>query len=245
MAAEIDRDSAIPLYQQLGDIFTTKIDNGEWAASQRIPSENELNRAYGVSRMTIRGVLNKLVDEGRIVRVPGKGTFVTPQKIRTVSPAYRGIREQLEAMGYHIGTRIVSTNRLPAPPQVRERLNLHAGDEVHAIVRLRMVDGRPFSVHRSFVPAALAPDLDRLDVVGEQLCVVLEQHFGLDMHAVSEELEAVAVNRTDASLLELRSGEPVLQLTDVISSAAGVPFEYSTIIFRGDRMRLQFDYKQP
>lgn len=245
MADVIDRNSAIPIYQQLEGILQARIASGEWAQGGRIPSENELNREYGLSRMTVRGVLNKLAADGLVVRVPGRGTFVAAEKISAVSPAYRGIREQLEVLGYSISTRLVSLERVAAPGRVQKRLGLRVGDAVFSIVRLRSVDGEPLSVHRSFVPAALAPTLDRLDVVGEQLCVVLEDSFALDMHDVSEGLEAVAVAEADAALLGLHRGDPALQLTDVISSRSGTAFEYSTIVFRGDRMRLQFDYTRP
>ena len=67
MIDAVERDSVVPIYQQLEDIFTAKIASGEWLPSQRIPSENELNRHYGLSRMTVRGVLNKLAaDLGKL-----------------------------------------------------------------------------------------------------------------------------------------------------------------------------------
>lgn len=244
MTDVLERDSAIPLYQQLDEILRARISSGEWAPSQRIPSENELNRIYGLSRMTVRGVLNKLTADGLLLRVPGKGTYVAHDKISAVSPAYRGIREQLEVLGYDITTRLISLEQGPAPQPVRERLHLDPDERVFALVRLRSVDGEPLSVHRSFVPARLAPTLDELDVVGEQLCVVLEDTFALAMNDVAETLEAVAVSKTDSDLLHLGHGAPVLQLTDVITDPGGVAFEYSTIVFRGDRMRLQFDYSR-
>lgn len=115
MTDVIERDSATPIYQQLEDIFHAKIASGEWAPEHRIPSENELNREYSLSRMTIRGVLNKLAGDGLLIRVAGKGTFVAPQKINAVSPVYKGIREQLEVLGYDIATTLISTERVPAP----------------------------------------------------------------------------------------------------------------------------------
>jgi GntR family transcriptional regulator len=238
----IDRDSAVPIHQQLEDILRARIAGGEWSASQRMPSDNDLNRTYGLSRMTVRGVLTKLTSEGLIVRVPGKGTFIAPRKISAVSPAYQGIREQLEVLGYDISTKLVSIERTTPPSPVRDRLGLAATEEVYAIVRLRSVDGKPLSLHRSYVPARLAPALDTFDVVDEQLCVVLEKRFGLPMHRVVEDLEAVAVRGSDATVLDLRKGDPVLQLTDVIFDHDRTAFEYSTIVFRGDTMRLQFDY---
>lgn len=239
----IERNSSVPLYQQLEDILYTKISAGEWAPGERIPSENELNRIYGLSRMTVRGVLTKLTSEGVLVRVAGKGTYVAPSKISAVSPAYKGIREQLEALGFNTTTQLISLDRASAPNRVRERLRLGSDDEVYAIVRLRSVDGKPLSLHRSFVPAKLAPLLDRHDVVNEQLCKVLERHYQLPMKNVEEDLEAVAVEAADAKQLGLRRGDPALRLTDVISDKAGTVFEYSTIVFRGDTMRLKFDYQ--
>ena len=76
MATGLARDSAVPLYAQLEEIFRAQIAGGQWAPGDRIPSENELNRIFNVSRMTVRGVLTRLVEDGLLVRVAGKGTFV-------------------------------------------------------------------------------------------------------------------------------------------------------------------------
>lgn len=242
MTNVLQRESAVPLYAQLEQILHTRITSGEWSPGQRIPSENELNKIYGLSRMTVRGVLTKLVGDGLLVRVPGKGTYVATPKISAVSPAYRGVREQLEGLGYETSTRLVSVGRETPSSGVRERLALAEGDETYVIVRVRSVQGEPISLHRSYVPARLAPGLDGHDVVANQLCVVLEEHYGLPMRRVHEELEAVAVSTEDARHLGMRRGEPALQLQDVISDALSRPFEYSSIVFRGDRLRLRFDY---
>jgi GntR family transcriptional regulator len=242
MTEVLERESAVPLYAQLETILHARIASGEWAPGQRIPSENELNRMFGLSRMTVRGVLTKLVGDGLLIRVPGKGTYVATPKINAISPAYRGVREQLEGLGYETSTRLVSL-ALETPSQgVRERLALAEGDETYVIVRVRSVQGEPISLHRSYVPARLAPGLDGHDVVANQLCVVLEEHYGLPMKHVREDLEAVAVSTAEAKHLGMRRGEPALQLQDVIFDALSRPFEYSSIVFRGDRMRLRFDY---
>jgi GntR family transcriptional regulator len=145
-------------------------------------------------------------------------------------------------MGFSTSTQLLSLERTTPRAPVRERLRLGAADSVYAISRLRLIDGEPISLHRSYVPAQRAPRLDELDVINEQLCVVLEQNFQLAMSVVEEHLEAVAVDLGDARLLGLRRGDPVLRLTDVIQDRTGHPFEYSEIVFRGDRLQLRFDY---
>jgi len=244
MSDLLERTSAVPLYQQLEDILKRKIDQREWLPDQRIPSENELGRISGLSRMTVRGVLTKLVNDGLLLRVPGKGTYVAPPaKISAVSPAYKGVREQLEALGYSTTTKLMSLKSITPSGRMQEHLKLAGEEPVFEIVRLRSANDAPISLHRSYIPARLAPDLGRHDVVNEQLCVVLADGYSLRMRKVQEHLEAVAVSGADAKLLGMRRGDPALLLEDVISDSSGVPFEYSSIVFRGDRLRLRFDYE--
>jgi GntR family transcriptional regulator len=239
----LERDSAVPLYAQLEEILTERIKSGEWSPDHRIPSENELNRIFGLSRMTVRGVLTKMVNDGLLLRVPGKGTFVTSAgKISAVSPAYRGVREQLEALGFETSTELVSSSVVTPSSEVQRQLGLTANDKVVEIVRLRSANGSPISIHRSYIPGDLAPRLDGADVIEEQLCKVLEARYGLRMKKVREHLEAVALNAQDAKYLGVRRGEPALLLEDIIFNDSERPFEYSRIVFRGDKLRLRFDY---
>ena len=131
----LDRDASIPLYLQLAGLLRGRIERGEWQAGQKIPSENELNRLYGVSRMTARQVLAQLVNENLLFRVQGKGTFVAHPKISTRSPAYKGIREQLEGMGYAVATKVLADKVVPADEPVARALRIPVGERVHEIRR--------------------------------------------------------------------------------------------------------------
>src|SRR5262247_1041326 len=77
----IDPRSPVPKYFQLREILLDLIDSGELPLDTPIPSERELCRRHGLSRMTVRQALDHLVTEGRLYRVPGKGTFVARPKI--------------------------------------------------------------------------------------------------------------------------------------------------------------------
>src|SRR6476646_10647409 len=127
----LDRDASMPLYLQLAALLRGRIESGEWKAGQKIPSENELNRLYGVSRMTARQVLAQLVNEDLLFRVQGKGTFVAHRKISTRSPAYMGIREQLEGMGYAVATKVLADKIIPADEPVARALRIPVGERVH------------------------------------------------------------------------------------------------------------------
>lgn len=240
---ELERDSAVPLYTQLEEIFRKKISTGEWAPGDKIPSENEFNRQYGVARMTARSVLTKLVQDGLLFRVAGKGTFVARNKIQTRSPAYMGVREQLERLGHRTDTDLLVSRKQKPSASVREHLLLRSGETVTSIERVRYADGNPVSVHYSHVPVRLAPTLDEHDTASQQLCVVLDEHFGLTMKRVEERLDSVPANEEVAGRLGMKPGDPILMLQDVIFNDEGVPFEYSRILFRGDKVQIHFDYE--
>ncbi|HOZ58190.1 MAG TPA: GntR family transcriptional regulator [Nakamurella multipartita] len=239
----LDRSGSTPLYIQLANVLREKIERGEWKPDQKIPSENELNRMYGISRMTARQVLAQLVNEELLFRVQGKGTFVAHRKIGTRSPAYMGIREQLERMGYETTTKVLSSEVIPADVRVAEHLRISPGSLVYRLSRVRLVEDEPISLHTSFVPKALAQDLDADDLVNRQLCVVLENEHGLRMSRVNESLESTLPSADEAKLLRIRRTTPLLLLRQEISDPTGQEFEYSRILFRGDKIRLEFQYE--
>lgn len=75
IVAELDRLSPVPLWEQLAGILRAEIQAGQ----RPIMSESHLEQTYGVGRSTVRLALNALREEGLIVTVPGRGTFVKPQ----------------------------------------------------------------------------------------------------------------------------------------------------------------------
>lgn len=238
----LDRDAPTPLYVQLDEILRDRIASGEWAVNSRIPSENELNKQYGLSRMTVRQVLTQLVNEGMLFRVQGKGTFVAPTKISARSPAYTGIRQQLEDAGHRTSTTVVDTAVEPADRSVAGHLSIDLGDPVQRIARLRSVNDEPISLHISQVPLATAPGLLESDPEGDQLCVILEREHGLRMGHVTETLESTRASSTEGALLRINPGEPLLLLRQEVSTPAGLPFEYTRILFRGDRVKIAYSY---
>jgi GntR family transcriptional regulator len=66
----------IPLYTQLADILRERIRSGELPPRSLLPSESYLQQEQGVSRGTVRMAISILRDEGLVVTISGRGTFV-------------------------------------------------------------------------------------------------------------------------------------------------------------------------
>lgn len=75
-------DLRIPLYLQLKNTLLNRIDNGELLPGERLESERDLAEKYGVNRQTVRSALNVLIEDGVLIKVPYKGTFVAKQIVK-------------------------------------------------------------------------------------------------------------------------------------------------------------------
>lgn len=238
----LKRTSATPLYRQLDAIMRQKVLSGEWSPNEIIPSENELAKLYGLSRMTARMVVTQLTQEGLLYRVHGKGTFVAEKKITAKSLSYVGIREQMEEMGYNTTTRILRLQRCSASKKIAERFNLDVEEPFCTIERLRLLDGQPFSLHYTYIPSFLCPGLEKHDLSGRQLCDILREEYGLVRQHVVETLESIGATKYESDMLEVKKDFHLLMLKNFISATDDVPFEFSKILFRGDKIKLKFVY---
>src|SRR3954453_12034485 len=153
---KIDPTSPVPKYFQLREILLDLIEDDELPVDSSIPSERELCQRYGLSRMTVRQAVDHLVSEGRLYRVPGKGTFVARPKLdmplRLVS-----FTEDMQARGLTPGARELDRRTVPANPHLARVFGVPPGAGVHVVERLRTADGEPMAIERCHIPAGVAP----------------------------------------------------------------------------------------
>ena len=241
----LDRNSATPLYIQLKNIIRTKISSDEWSPDSPIPSENELCSIYGISRMTARSVITQLVAEGLLYRIPGKGTYVSESKIEITGLSYTGLRSQLEAQGKHVTTSLLTSEQEPAGAYIAKKLHIGADEKVYKIERVRYIDDTvPVCYYKTFIPAALCPGLEEKDLEGEQLCKILGADYALNRSKVIETLESYIADGPKAEVLNIPPGFPLLLLQDKIATNSNVVFEYTRVYFRGDKIKLRFEYNE-
>jgi len=241
----LDRHSPTPLHLQLEEVIKNRIENDEWQPNTQIPSENELSKIYGLSRMTTRAVIMRLVFQGLLYRVAGKGTFVADPKITNKPLLQMGIQEQLDQMGIESETRLLEIRQIAAPVRVQKELDLPAGAKAYAIERLRTIKGEPLSIHMSYIPAELCPGLEKQEFEREQLCDILETGYRLKTARVVETLESSLATAREAELLGVKPGFTLLRLENTVYTADDMPYEYSRIVFRGDKIKIKLEFNRP
>ncbi len=235
----VDRTSPIPLHYQLRQVLLGKIEAGEWKPGDVIPTEQELQALYGLSRTTIRQALTELVFEGRLTRQRGRGTFVAGDKFAHNPRHHQGLTYKLEEQGIRPGWRLLDEREVLPPPEVREALRVAARTPVTRLRRLRLADSEPIGVHTAYVTETIAAQIDRQALAEGESLRYLGRLPQLADSRASRTIEAVAATAADTRWLEIEAGAPILQIERLILAADGTPLEYLQARYRGDRFKYQ------
>ena len=242
----IDKSSPVPYYYQLRQILEGEIQSGRFESEQQLPSEAALCQRYGVSRTVVRQALSDLESGGMIVRLKGKGSFVTPPKTpEHLVQSLTSLYEDVHARGQSLETRVLRLEREPVSPVVAEALNLGESEEIVLLERLRSVDGEPWEVTTAYLPYSMCAPILELDMTTRSLYETLERDLGLPLHRGTRSVEAGQASTVVAKHLGISSGASVLVLKGTTYLEDERPIEHFVGIHRGDKSRFEVELFRP
>jgi GntR family transcriptional regulator len=238
-APDLSTGSAIPAHARIEQWLTGLIDAGTVTAGDRLPREDALAAALGVSRMTLRQALAALERHGTIVRKPGRqgGTFVAEPRIVCDLTGLAGFTEQMRRARVRAGARVVSVDTREPSPAAARALGLDSGERVHEVVRVRSANREPLALEHTSLPAALFPDLLDHRLTGS-LYRLLATAYDHAPHTATEVLEPVIATSEQATLLHVTEGSPLMRIERTAYTASGVAVEFARDLFRADRTRI-------
>jgi GntR family transcriptional regulator len=217
------------------------INSGTLRPGDRLGTERELAARLSVSRSTLRQVLAVLAEGGVVRRVPGRagGTFVAHAKVDRDLSVIVGLPEYLRRQGFVAGTQVLSATMSGADDIAAHNLAVPTGSLLIDIARIRLADGIPISLERVQLPAEIFPGLLELPL-GGSIYDLLDSHYGIKPDEVVEHLEVAEASPDEAALLAVNAGAPLLAITRISATSAGIPFEFSHDLFRADRTCVTF-----
>jgi GntR family histidine utilization transcriptional repressor len=204
-------ESEGPLYEKVKDFVLSNIGSGRWARDRRLPSENELVTALGVSRMTVNRALRELTSAGHLLRIQGVGTFVAPPKPQSTLIEVADIAAEIAARGGRHRAEVVVLERIETPEADLLTAFEFAGPRAvdHSIL-LHFEDGAPVQIEERFVNPLLAPGY-----LGEDFSAVTTYDYlqrATPLTEVEHVISAVPADAFAARHLALRPGAPCLLL---------------------------------
>ena len=156
-------DSTAPAYQQVKDHILERVLKGDWPEGARVPSENELTRTLGFSRMTVNRALRELTAEGWLTRTQGAGTFVAESRPQSAVLEIRNIADEIRERGHEHSSEIYQLGAVAAPSVEAGLLGLEEGAKIFHSLILHYDNGLPVQLEDRFVNPAAAPDYLRQD----------------------------------------------------------------------------------
>jgi GntR family transcriptional regulator len=221
-------------YLAIAEDLRGRVAQGEFAAGRLLPSESELSAAYDASRVTVRKALEALRDEGLVDARQGFGWFVAADPLRQTLGRLGTIEAQLAESGVTPERRVLDFGFVDAPRWVAAELG--AG-KVLRVRRLNLADGEPFARVTVWCPEELGSSLSRDEVERAPFYELLPVEFG----GATQTIGAEAASATDAGVLAVPEGSPVLVCRRVTHGTDGAPVLLSEHVFPAHRTEFVVD----
>jgi len=221
----------VPRYLQIADAIRRDL-RGD---GERIDSEHRLCARFKVSRPTVRQALDVLVQEGRLYRHAGRGTFSTAaggadSRLRVI-----GSIDDMIALGDETWFKLISNETMVVPANIAQALRQAPGSTATRIIGVRHAHSGPYQHVTAWLPPSIAAALGDEDLSKTSLLGAIERHVDVPVKTLEQVTDAVLAPRHVAELLEIRPRAPVLMFERTYFAANGEPVEHAVSYQTGRR----------
>lgn len=216
-----------------------EIESGALGPGDFLPGEQRLAALYGVSRVTVRRALAALDAEGLVERSAGRGTLVRGVPApRSLAADFTTLMPQIAEMGQKTEARLIAFSYQAPPAAVAAALALVPGARVQRAVRVRLLDGTPFSHLTTHVPEGIAQAYSEADLASTPLFRLLERG-GVRIESARQSVSAALATPDVAEALGVSVGAALIALERVVCDADGQGVEHLAALYRPDLFRLE------
>ena len=235
------KKAGVPLYLQIKEHLLAKIDAGTWPEESMIPTESELCTQYSVSKITVREAIKLLVRDGRLSRIPGKGTFITKQKIEQKLDRFFSFTRWARQNGLEPASRMLKVETLTCDVHIARHLQITEGEAVTRVERLRLGNNEPLMFEVIWVPSSLCPDLHLHDLANVPLNDILLNDYGLPLARATESIEPQTADAYVSRLLAIEKEVLLLHVEHTAYTSQGRIAYFVTSSYRGDRVKFTIE----
>ena len=193
-----------PKYKIIYDQIVKFILTDVWPVGSNMKSENELIKLFGVSRLTIRNVLNILENEGRILRSRGKATLILDRLLQNKKQTeIKDFAVTLNADYKLIDVEVVKNNFMK---------KFKNSSSLYYIKRLRRLKNNElYLISRAYIPfEIIGENVNKKIFKDKNLLEVLINQFEVKINRSDQELSAITLNNNDADLFKTTKGYPAI-----------------------------------
>ena len=241
-----NRKTSIPLYVRVESLVRNRILNGQLQAGDKLPTEEDLVKQFGVSQITIRNALANLERDGLIVRNRAKGTFVADhvpvkKKFVITNEVYKILEDADRYEVKNVDLKTVKIGETRNARTVREFFNLTNDDSICVVRRTRLWSGIPMYYIENILSPSVAQHLTVKELGKNHLLKILKEKIGLTLARGEMYIEAVPADPDVAEILKMQIFEPLILRQLCYWFPRGDPFEIANCYMRPDYFRYKVD----
>lgn len=230
-----------PRHEQISDWIRSQIGEGAYVPDDQLPSESELVKQFGVSRITVRRALQTLENEGLIYRRPGLGSFVAAPKVRQGLVRLADFAQDMERAGLRASSRVLHYGQEEVPASVADFLELDPGTIVLRLDRLRLGDDLPIAFDRTWLPLFYGQLLEGHDLEQSTIYRILEEKYGIPLLGGRYRIEAAAATPDVATILNVPEGRALLVINRLSYTLGNRAIYYQRRLYRSDRIAFELE----
>ena len=210
VARDQSEQTAVPAFQQIKDYLLAEIHAGHWKEGDAIPSEQELARQFGVSRMTVNRAVRELTAEQVLIRVQGSGTYVAQHKYQSTLVEIKSIADEVHARGHRHRSELHLLERSKANELLALPFGVKTGHPLFHSVIVHFENEVPIQVEDRWVNPVVAPDYMQQDFSA----ITPNEYLmaAAPLQGVNYSIEALSPPRDIAEMLQIQLKDPCLVL---------------------------------
>jgi GntR family transcriptional regulator len=244
--ALLDRTSFVPLYYQLQEVLKERIESGRWQPGDAMPSEPELARGFGVSRVVVRQALAILEDDRQIVRIKGRGTFVAETKLDARAGGLSRLLVTPRPPG--VVLKVLDVREAVVEESIRAKLRCDPTAPILRVTSVLSLRGVPLAIAYSFFRRDEVAWLEAVAKPGGTLPsdLVIGDH-GVRLARAELSIEASQCGQFEADRFGIphRSAVFLVLCTEYQLSGDGdgleTPIEVARVEYRGDLLKFDLE----
>jgi len=232
----------MPLYRSVYNDIFEKIRSGYYHSGELIPTEEELQKSYNVSRVTIRKATDLLAKDNLLVRTAGFGTIVQAKFLSSKTVDLLGFNDEMIAQGKTPSTKVLEFGITKTNAKIASILGIAEDETVYHLKRLRLGDNEPLQFEETYMSTYLYPNLSLSHLETGKFSFVESCGYTIDI--AYHQTIPILPTKEIAELFGIDSLTPIIKVNNTTLLTDGRVMDYTEQYINSPKYQLQYTRKK-
>ncbi len=200
----------------------------------KLPSERMMQKLWGFNRTTLRSAIRYLTMTGILYAKSGSGTYIANKKLVKCLEDSKGTYQVALESGRKITNKVLEFTKIKSGEEISRKMKIELGVPIYKLVRLRYLDGIPFTYSKVYLDASICNNLEDFDFVDNSLYEILKNNFDVKISGGEEHFDIIYSDDYESSLFEIPKNSPLIYQIGITFNEREEIFEYFKEITRSE-----------